>query len=134
MAAELMMMERPKHQALESQLSMLLSLRQWRSGVFGCGFVLTGKCEKGCRNGDQQGKSKNHFLPLSYEPAEQATAYSLGREPQVNGSKVLKAHEVGDSRGSRRPFHGLGAAPNLTRGSAFSSTPGFMLTGGCGGL
>jgi len=26
-----------------------------------------------------------------------------------------------------RPFHGLDIAPNLTRGSAFGSTPGFML-------
>jgi hypothetical protein len=46
----------------------------------------------------------------------------------VNGSKGLKAHEVGDSRGGCHPFHGLGAAPNLTRGSAFGSTLGFMLT------
>jgi len=32
---------------------------------------------------------------------------------------------VGDSC---RPFHGLDIAPNLTRGSAFGSTPGFMLS------
>jgi hypothetical protein len=34
---------------------------------------------------------------------------------------------MGDSQEGCRPFHGLDCVPNLTRGSAFGFTPGFML-------
>src|SRR5215813_4318225 len=47
-----------------------------------------------------------------------------GVSPRRKVVKRSAAHEVGDSC---RPFHGLDIAPNLTRGSAFGSTPGFML-------
>src|SRR5215510_15435786 len=43
--------------------------------------------------------------------------------------KVVKSSEptkLATANGCR-PFHGLDIAPNLTRGSAFGSTPGFML-------
>jgi hypothetical protein len=51
----------------------------------------------------------------------------MGREPQEYGSRGHKAHGVGDSQEGCRPFHGLDGASNLTRGSAFGSTSGFML-------
>jgi hypothetical protein len=35
---------------------------------------------------------------------------------------------VGDSQEGCRPFHGLDGSPKLTWGSAFGSTPGFMLS------
>jgi hypothetical protein len=50
-----------------------------------------------------------------------------GRKPQEGVSKASAAHEVGDSRGVCRPFHGLDGAPNLTQGFAFGYTVGFML-------
>ena len=51
----------------------------------------------------------------------------MGREPQESGRKVLRAHEVGDSRGVCRPFHGLDGSTYLTQGFAFGSTLGYMV-------
>ena len=67
------------------------------------------------------------FKELRFEPAKQAIAYSLGREPQEIDSKGPGAHEVGDSRGVCRPFHGLDSSHYLTQGFAFGSALGFML-------
>ena len=72
---------------------------------------------------------KVHFkkMVLRMQPAQQATAYSPGRQPWGGDAELVLAHAVGDSPAAVARCTGCGALSTTDPGLRLRSTLGYML-------